>query len=41
MMRNNGLFYVGSALRFFTIKDDLQNFMASRIKSSLIGKSTK
>jgi hypothetical protein len=40
--RDNGLFYVGSALRFFTNKGRLNDyFMIGRIKSSIAGNSTK
>ena len=40
--KKNGLFYVGSALRFFTNKGRLNDyFMKSRVKSSLEGNSTK
>lgn len=39
---NNGLFYVGSAIRFFTNKGRLNDyFMKGRVKSSLAGKSSK
>ena len=40
--KQNGLFYVGSALRFFTNKGRLNDyFMKGRVKSSLEGNSTK
>ena len=40
--KQNGLFYVGSALRFFTNKGRLHDyFMKGRVKSSLEGNSTK
>ena len=40
--QQNGLFYVGSALRFFTNKGRLHDyFMKGRVKSSLEGNSTK
>ena len=40
--QKNGLFYVGSALRFFTNKGRLNDyFMKGRVKSSLEGNSTK
>jgi len=40
--KKNGLFYVGSALRFFTNKGRLNDyFMKGRVKSSLEGNNTK
>ena len=40
--RNNGLFYVGSAIRFFSNKGRLNDyFMKGRVISSLAGKSSK
>jgi len=40
--QKNGLFYVGSALRFFTNKGRLNDyFMKGRVKSSLEGNNTK
>ena len=40
--RDNGFFYVGSAIRFFTNKGRLTDyFMKGRVKSSIAGNSTK